>query len=570
MGRVVDDEGTLEELPPEARSAPTHDDLHIVLECDRPLAASTRHCLDGVDEISFCRGRERRFRREPRGTKSALIIEVPDSHMSSRHGRLRRLAGTWVLEDAGSRNGSYVQGRRVDSASLGDGARFELGHTHFLLRSRPVPRQFIAGPGDIDTPGDGHPAFRTLSHEREAWLVRLLEAAKAGASILLVGEAGSGKDTLARALHDEAERRGPFVSVPCPLLGGAPGVVAVEPIAVQLRNDFERAAGGTLFLDEIEGLSPLAQLALLPLLRSPARAGKPAIVSSVRSSDLGPQVPRILADLLAELAGFTMPVPPLRAVREDIGGLVARILEKTERVDASRIHMDPAMGRAVMLHDWPYNVSELDRCIRTAAAQTSDGCMRWSPSPLFRAQKPAAMESLADEGALVRAEKTPPPVEDSAEIPSQPEPDFVQQVRRALKCNLSVAGLQRNGLLHARMVLERTRGSTAVTDTVPALREVVLSAIDALRTSSPRGDRQARVLDATFVKPAPTQQEAADQLAMAFGTFRRYVTTALAELTSVLWFNELSARRRYERGSDGSGPGAGAPAAHDAKLVRLG
>jgi hypothetical protein len=137
-----------------------------------------------------------------------------------------------------------------------------------------------------------------------------------------------------------------------------------------------------------------------------------------------------------------------------------------------------------------------------------------------------------------------------AEVPPEPDAEFVQSVRRALKCNLSVSGLQKNGLLRAHMVLEATKGSSAATVTVPALRDIFLSAIESLRNSSPRGDKQSRVLHLTFIKPTSTQQEAAERLAMAFGTYRRYVTSALAELTSILWFNESSARLRHERQLD--------------------
>jgi Sigma-54 interaction domain/FHA domain len=548
MRRPADGDSTLEEVPSEGRRPFGHQDLHIVLECDRPLAGSTRHCLDDVDEVVFRRGRERRFVREQERLSGVrrLTLDLPDSRMSSLHAHLRRLDGHWVLEDADSRNGSYVHGRRVESASLADGTTFEFGHTHFLFRSRTLPRTLVAGPLDATAPAARDPALETLNHERQAVLGRMIAAARAGASILLIGEAGSGKDTLAHALHLEIGRRSAFVVVPCVLLGRR-DASSPEKVAVELARDFDRAAGGTLFLDEIEELSPVAQLALLPLLRSPRRAKVPRIVSSVRAVEPRPQVPRIPADLLAELAGFAMPVPPLRDRREDLGALVAQLLRRAGGSDPARFTMDPLMGQALLLHDWPYNISELDSCIRTAVAQATDDCLRWSPPALFFAREPAGQEAAGDE------QTTSPSLAHSTETVAEPEIEFARQVRRALKRNLSVSGLQKNGLLRSHMVLEATKGSTAATVTIPALREIFFSAIESLRNSSPRGEKQSRVLHLTFVKPTPTQQAAAEQLAMAFGTYRRYVTSALAELTSILWFNELSARQRQKHNVDDSG-----------------
>ncbi|MBV9949844.1 MAG: sigma 54-interacting transcriptional regulator [Myxococcales bacterium] len=459
--------------------------------------------------------------------------------MSSRHARLRRVDGTWVIEDSGSRNGSYLEGRRVDRASLVDGSLFELGHTHFMLRSRVVARGLPSGAPDVGEAGSRDPALWTLSHEREATLLRMVEATRACTSILLVGEAGAGKDTLARALHGASGRPGAFIAVYCPLLSGASDAGGLDDLAAGLARDFERAEGGTVLLNEIEELKPPAQLALLSLLRARPQDGRTGLISTVRSHELSPKVPPILADLLGALAGLAVPLPPLREMREDMGNFVARFLARAGASDPGP-RLDPAMGRALLLHDWPYNLSELESCIRTALAQATDAGLWWSPSPLVRPHRPAAeSRQPAEPGADGRFEH-------SVEVVTEPEADFALHVRRALKCNLSVAGLQKNGLLQSRRVLESTRGSGAATDTVPALRKLILSAIEALGASSPRGEKQARVLHLTFVKPAATQQEAADALAMAFGTYRRYVTSALAELTSMMWFDELAARRRHE------------------------
>ncbi|MDP9035901.1 MAG: sigma 54-interacting transcriptional regulator, partial [Myxococcota bacterium] len=471
--------------------------------------------------------------------------------------------GAWVIEDADSRNGSYVEGRRIARLPIVDGTSFELGHTHFLFRSTLLPGPLLDSPLDVAAPSAHEAALATLSHERVALFRRMVDAARAGTSILLMGEAGCGKDTLARAIHAEAGGRRAFVVVHGVLLGRRMEAGGSEDdVTTELVRDFNRAEGGTLFLDGIEELSPVAQLALLPLLKS-RRAGVASIVSSVRSSDPRPAVPRIPADLLAELAGFAARVPPLRERREDIGMLVAHLVRRAAAGDRAlrATTIDPAMGRALLLHDWPYNLSELDRCVRTSYAAATDNRMGWSPPSLFGQRAPSPPEPPADE-PILRPSEPPFRAADGARPPSEPpfgaaeppadtmpEPDaeFAQNVRRALKCNLSVAGLHKNALLRAHMVLESTDGVSTATVAVPALRRIFLEAIESMRGASPRGEKQSSVLHLTFIKPAVTQQAAADQLAMAYGTYRRYVTAALAELTTILWFEECAARLRYDR-----------------------
>jgi DNA-binding NtrC family response regulator len=542
MSRVVHPESTLGVRPFGTARPADHHDLHILFECDRPLAGSTRHCLGDVDEVLFSRGADRSHRREMSAGVRRLTILVPDSQMGSPHARLRRVETGWAFEDASGEAAT----RSRSGAPLRDGSTFELGHTHFLLRSRALSTAPLDGPPDVVTPPSREPALTTLNHECEALFAQGIDAAKNGVPIILIGEAGSGKDTVAHGLHEEARRPGEFVSLDCSQLGRVAGANgANDDVLASLAGHFKCAADGTVFLNEIEGLSPASQLALLSILRSSPRPCGAAVISSVRSNhDLRPEVPRIRADLWAQLAGFTMPLHPLRERREDIGTLLSIVLSRVGGPDAGRLTMDATMGQALLLHVWPYNIAEFETCVRTAIALSTDQAIRWSPAALLHA--PAPMVRVAP------AEELPArPHEHHSGAATDPDLEFTQNVRRALKCNLSIAGLQKNALLHSKMVLEATKGSAATTVTVPALREIILSAIETMRNSSPRGEKQSQVLLLTFIKPTATQQEAADRLAMAFGTYRRYVTSALADLVSILWFSELSARMRTDRTSKG-------------------
>src|SRR5690242_21885852 len=87
-----------------------HHDLHILFECDRPLAGSTRHCLDDIDEVLFTRGAERSFRREALGNVRRLTLTVPDGRVASPHARLRRVEAAWAFEDGISSGEAVAKG----------------------------------------------------------------------------------------------------------------------------------------------------------------------------------------------------------------------------------------------------------------------------------------------------------------------------------------------------------------------------------------------------------------------------------------------------------------------------
>jgi DNA-binding NtrC family response regulator len=540
MSRGNHDDKTLEELPGLDGRPAVHDDVHVLLECDRPLAGSTRHCIDDVDCVLFRRGPVRRFTREAVAGVRTLTLEVPDRHMSSVHGGLRRFAGQWLFEDTGSRNGSYLGGRRISGAALVDGHVLQLGHTLFLFRSTEVTKRSGEAQADRE-PERGPPGeVVTLSHSLEIGMDQALEAARAGTRVLFVGEAGSGKEALARDLHARVGGSGTFVCVRCAELG--------ERAGDALESALAGAAGGAVFLDRVDTLGRDGERALVLALESLPRRRTPRVLGSIPSNEGRPTSVR--ADVLASLFPTWIAVPPLRERVEDLGLLVSQLLAGAR--DAPSLHIEPTMGQSLALHDWPRNLPELEDCVRTSLANASDRRLSWSPS-----------EETDPAGTAKRDPPPPRPRLDSANhrlaTEGEADEDFAREVRRALKCNLSPHLLQRNGLLETAMVREATQDAAAASVTAPALREIVLAAIDSLRQSSARGAKQAGVLQLTFVEPAATQQEAADRLGMAFGTYRRHVTAGLVALTEILWFREQTARRH--RGGAEAGRGDG-PAGH--------
>ena len=357
--------------------------LYVVLECSRPEAGSARYLLGGVNEVAVGRGPERAARRHD----NTLSITLPDRWMSSKHARLERRFGNWVLTDPGSKNGTAVNGKLTQSVILADGDLIETGHTLLRFRSRlalgPEARAVLDS-----SAGLGPPGMATLVPE----LARELEQAQrlAGAGdipFLIQGESGTGKELLARAVHQMSGRPGELVAVNC---GAIPENLVESELFGHLRGAFSGAASdkigliraadrGTLFLDEIGDLALPSQAALLRVLQErevmPVGANRPSPVDlrviSATHRDLDGMVSRseFRGDLYARLAGYNVALPPLRERLDDIGLLIGALFRRVlgERaVGHPGFELDAA--RALLAYEWPMNVRELESALRAGAA----------------------------------------------------------------------------------------------------------------------------------------------------------------------------------------------------------
>ncbi len=206
-------------------------------------------------------------------------------------------------------------------------------------------------------------------------------------SVLLVGETGTGKELVARILHEHGPRHGkPFIAVDCGAL--VDGLVdseffghergAFTGAIERRRGRFELAAGGTLLLDEIGNLSPVAQRSLLRALETHlvTRVGGGAAIPvdlRVVAATNEPVEERMLSggfrrDLYFRLAEYTIQLPPLRSRPEDIEPIARRFLaEAANTLSKPQPDITPSALALLRGYDWPGNVRELRNVMRRAA-----------------------------------------------------------------------------------------------------------------------------------------------------------------------------------------------------------
>ena len=199
----------------------------------------------------------------------------------------------------------------------------------------------------------------------------VLELADMAAPVLVLGETGTGKDLVSRAIHDLGPRAdGPYVAVNCALLSPERFEAEMFGVAGGPDGHILRADGGTLFLDEIAACPPSVQARFLRVLEEgevlPEGALQPHRVQmrviSATNEDIASAVDadRFREDLYYRLNTFTLDLPPLRDRRDDLRPLMVHFMaELAELYDVAVPDLTPQDVDALMTHDWPGNVREL-------------------------------------------------------------------------------------------------------------------------------------------------------------------------------------------------------------------
>lgn len=300
-------------------------------------------------------------------------VELRDSCMSRRHATVAYSRGKWSITDQASRNGSYLNGEKIEGhVETSVDAILRTGETLCLLASdiRPYLEHHVDLKGDY-----------VIGPRMEPVLGQVQRAAQSGV-LHVTGETGSGKEIAARHFHKFGPGRdGPFVAVNCAaipegvaerlLFGAVRG--AYSGADKDVRGYVEEASGGTLFLDEVGELELSVQAKLLRVLETrevlPLGASRPRKVElhlcSATHRDLREAVSagKFREDLFYRLGRPHVVLPPLRERLEEIPFLIERHLHAT---DASLVP-HATLVEACLLRRWPGNIRELLAEVRDAA-----------------------------------------------------------------------------------------------------------------------------------------------------------------------------------------------------------
>jgi DNA-binding NtrC family response regulator len=326
------------------------------------------------------------------GSATDNDLVLSDDSVSHHHCALQPIAAGIRVRDEGSSNGVFIGGMRVFDALVNGPAQLRLGDTRLGIEplTETVAREQLAS-------DHFHGLLGRSARMRELF-ADLARVAPTDMSVLIEGEAGSGRELVAESIHAESERaRGPFIVLDCSALaahrleselfgherGAFTGAVASRA------GVFEQADGGTLFLAELGELEDDLQPQLLRALerREVRRLGSQRSIPvdvrlvSATSRNLAAEARRgnFREDLLLRTATCSVRVPPLRDRMEDLPLLVQRFLERA-RPPRGVEDVPRAVWDLFEAHRWPGNVRELANAVQRFAA-TADRVPPGAPAP---------------------------------------------------------------------------------------------------------------------------------------------------------------------------------------------
>ena len=320
------------------------------------------------------------------GRSSVNDIVLSDASISGTHFEIRAEEEGFLLRDLGSTNGTRVGGCLLREVYLAPNATFRAGNSTIKL----VPSDEV-----VEIPLHDEEHFHGVIGRsvamREVFAL-LQKVASSELTVLIEGETGTGKERVARAIHDASRRKKkPYVVLDCSsiprdlmesyVFGHEKG--AFTGAVSQHQGAFEQAAGGTLFLDEIGELPLELQPRLLRVLenREFKRVGGAKTIRSdcrviaATNRELRAEVAdgNFREDLYFRLTVIQLHLPALKDRPEDIPLLVESFLDAVaeRRPDRPRMRLTADALDVLMSYPWPGNVRELKNVIERAASLSS-------------------------------------------------------------------------------------------------------------------------------------------------------------------------------------------------------
>ncbi len=319
------------------------------------------------------------------GRDDSADLRLPIAAVSRAHAEIVWDESRWLVRDMGSRNGTLLDGHPVTQAVLERGAELRIGdgvlkfldfeasnYCPYLLDGNVTGQQRLAENTDL-----------VGGYQMDCIAAELAHIAPTNLSVVLLGESGTGKEVAARELHRNSGRRGAFQAVNCAAIpatlleselfgykrGAFSGADRDKPGLVRLADQ------GTLLLDEIGDMPLEAQAKLLRVLQSrevyplgataPERVDIRVVCATHRDLQRLIQLEKFRDDLYARLNEYQLRLPPLRDRKEDVFQLTRSFLKRHGR---SELKLSFGFALGLVSYDWPYNVRELEGCIKRCLA----------------------------------------------------------------------------------------------------------------------------------------------------------------------------------------------------------
>jgi DNA-binding NtrC family response regulator len=314
------------------------------------------------------------------GTAPGNNLLLSDETVSRYHLELTRKGDRIQVVDHGSTNGTRLGNAYLERATISPGSVLSIGRTSIKVVDGDTVTVQLYEDEQLGV-------IRGRTPEMRALMAKIEAAARTEASVLLIGETGTGKDLIARAIHDASPRaeRG-FETVDCAAM--LPALLASELFGhekgafpgadEQHVGLFERASGGTIFLDEVGEIPVALQTALAAALeRKEFRrvGGQKKIACDVRivsatARDLRTEVNAgtFRQDFYYRIAVLVMSIPALRDHAGDIPILVEHFLREAGHEGPVEEIIAESTMQALKTHRWPGNVRELRNFVESALA----------------------------------------------------------------------------------------------------------------------------------------------------------------------------------------------------------
>ncbi len=324
------------------------------------------------------------------GRDAGCSICIPDQAASRQHVRIALENDAWILHDRSSRNGTIVNGHYVGEHELEPLDEVRIGDAIFKFVAEGatayVPFRLDGSRSKAAESRRSPPMSALVGGLQMDGIARDIERiAKTELSCMILGETGTGKEVVAHAIHDASDRKGSLQAINCAAIpqnlleselfgyrrGAFSGADRDKPGLIKL------ADGGTLFLDEIGDMPLDAQAKLLRVLQSKEVFPLGATtaehvnvrVACATHRNLREQVRdgKFRGDLFARLNEHAVSLPPLRQRKEDVYLLAKTFAARYGRPD---VGLTFSFLLALVHYDWPYNVRELESCIKRGLALT--------------------------------------------------------------------------------------------------------------------------------------------------------------------------------------------------------